>query len=253
MSKYNNIKSIPIESIPKEEIAQAISEWAEGDESLERLLWVRYKKEIKTNGCHAGTGPYIDFKDQDNLEKLIPILESAQNKVGVQILIMIDGGNPFSGPEWYKPSIGIRLDTEYKKEADAFFDDLTNSLENKSINKSHPMLRLLEYFKDKESALLLRFLHRQEDKYTFFIESRGIPKERYEYYNQLFRTVGFLEVVDYSDEIQDHHSWVIESDILDNLISKLNIATDYIINNYSLEVSQKEDEVISFIQQAMNG
>lgn len=59
MSKYNNIKSIPIDSLSKEELKTAIHEWAEGDDAMERLLWAFYNKGIKTNGCHAGTRPYI--------------------------------------------------------------------------------------------------------------------------------------------------------------------------------------------------
>ena len=70
MSKYNNMTSIPIDSIPKEEIAVAIKEWAEGDESLEKLLWCCYEKGIKTDGCHAGSHPYIAFCYSDDLDKL---------------------------------------------------------------------------------------------------------------------------------------------------------------------------------------
>ena len=67
MSKYNNIKSIPIESIPKEEIKIAIKEWAEGNKSLENLLWLCYEKNLKTSGSHAGARPFIDFKYQEGL------------------------------------------------------------------------------------------------------------------------------------------------------------------------------------------
>lgn len=44
MSKYNHIKSISIESIPPKKIKRAIKEWAEGNESLEKLLHTCYKK-----------------------------------------------------------------------------------------------------------------------------------------------------------------------------------------------------------------
>ena len=47
MSKYNHIESIPIDSIPQEELAQAIKEWAEGDEAMEKLLWACYNNGIK--------------------------------------------------------------------------------------------------------------------------------------------------------------------------------------------------------------
>ena len=128
MSKYNNMKSIPIDSIPEEEMAQAIKEWAEGDESMERLLWTCYKKGIKTSGCHAGGSPYIDFTDQENINKISGLMDVTQKIEGSQILIKVDGGNPFSGAEWHLPNILLHLQTSYKDEADAFFDKLTNSL-----------------------------------------------------------------------------------------------------------------------------
>ena len=250
MSKYNKIKSIPIETIKKEEIPQAIKEWSEGDKSLEKLLWACYNNGIKTSGCHAGSGPYIDFEYQDDFEKIIPIIETAENKVGAQILIMIDGGNPFSGPDWYKPTIGIHLDTEYKDEVDVFFDELTNSLKNENIKNNHSMLRLLEFFSDKESALSLRFMHKEEGKYTFYIESRDIPKNRYDYYKKMFSESGLIEVVNNSDNLKNRHGWKIESDNLDDVLSKLNHATNHIISNYSLDIPKSEDEIISFIMLA---
>lgn len=74
MSKYNNIKSIPIDSIPKEEIKIAIKEWAEGDESMEKLLLTCYDKGIKTSGCHAGAGSYIAFSYQEKINKISCLL-----------------------------------------------------------------------------------------------------------------------------------------------------------------------------------
>ena len=34
-SKYNHKESIPLDSIPKEELDQAIKEWSQGSESME--------------------------------------------------------------------------------------------------------------------------------------------------------------------------------------------------------------------------
>lgn len=47
MSKYNNMKSIKISSLPKEEIGQAVSEWAQGSKEMENLLWACLKMVLK--------------------------------------------------------------------------------------------------------------------------------------------------------------------------------------------------------------
>ena len=251
MSKYNHIKSIPIDSIPKEEIMQAIKEWAEGDDAMETLLLSCYNKGIKTAGCHAGARPYISFVYQDNLERLIPIFEATQKEKGSQIIIMTDGGNPFSGPEWYLPTIGVGLDTEYKEEADIYFDKLTDSLEKENSNKDHYLLRLLEFLVDKESALTMRFRHTMDDKFSFFFESSGISEERYNYYKEIFSKAGLIVEEKTENLPPDYHGWMIESDNLDDILSKLDYAADYIISNYSLDIPKSEDEILNFKSRAL--
>ena len=251
MSKYNHIKSIPIESIPKEEISQAIKEWAEGDDSMEALLWACYHKKIKTNGCHAGSGPYISFKYQENIEALIPAFEVTEKELGSQILVSPDGGNPFSGPEWHLASIGLGIDTKNKKVADIYFDKLSESIEKGSSKKEHYLLRLLEFFVGKESALAFRFTHDMNDKYSFCIESSGVSKERKEYYQDLFTKAGLTEIIKFKINPQDRRFWVIESNQLDEFLSKLDSITDFIIDNYILGLPKSEDEFYSFNNKAL--
>lgn len=251
MSKYNNIKSIPIESIPKKEITKAIKEWSEGDKSMERLLWSCYNKNIKTCGCHAGSRPYIEFKYQENIEKIIPLIEVTQEQLDSQILIMVDGGNPFSGPEWYIPSIGFGLKTEYKDEADTFFDKLTKSLEDENTNNKHFLLELLNFFLEKETSLLLRFIHQKDNKYTFYIESKSITEERYKYYNSLFTKAGLEEGINKNEDMPNSHYWKIESNEISDIINKLNSITEYITNNFSYDIPKSEDEVISLSSLAL--
>lgn len=246
MSKYNRIVSIPIERIPKRRIKKAIHQWAEGDAAMERLLLACYDRGIRTSGCHAGARPWISFNYQDNLERLIPLFEITQKEIGSQLLISIDGGNPFSGPDWYKPSLLIGTNFEYKDEADIYFDKLTSILDETNNKNNHFMLRLLEFFIGKESALLLRFKH-NEDKFVFYIESREIPNDRYEYYNQIFTKAGLTEVVNAEGFPPTMHAWKIESDKLDDILLKLDSITNYIIDNYSFDVPKSDDEIINFI------
>ena len=246
MSKYNRIVSIPVESIPKEEIKEAIHEWAEGDDAMERLLWACYEKGIKTGGCHAGAKPYIDFKYQENLNKLIPLFEVTQKVVGSQIFIVVDGGNPFSGPDWNLASIGIGIDAEYKDETDVYFDNLTNALEKESSN-THPLLDLLEFFIDKESGLLFRLRH-NEDKFIFYVESRQTSKERYNYYSKLFTKSGLIECERKFDD--GRHYWKVEDNNIESLLNKIEKIKEYIINNYSLEPEKDEEKIVNWILKA---
>lgn len=250
MSKYNHIKSIPIESIPEEEISIAIKEWAEGDDAMEKLLWACYKKGIKTSGCHAGGNPYISFKYQNNIERLIPLLEVVQKELGSQIFINIDGGNPFSGPEWDIASIAVGKFTMYQDEADPFFDKLTDSLEKDSDNKEHPMLKLLEFLQGKETSLLLRYRHIKEDNYAFYIESRQINNSRYKYYHELFSNAGLIEEQNGKGVRPLCHGWKMEADSIQDFFSKLSNIAEHIIREYSYEPPKTEDEIVGFTSRA---
>lgn len=245
MSKYNHSNSIPVDSIPNYEIAQAIKEWAEGDEAMEKLLWTCYDKNIKTDGCHAGAGPYIDFNYQDKIEELSKLIDTTQKIKGSQVMISVDGGNPFSGPEWYLPYISLGFDTEYKEEADICFDKLTECLEKESKKKNkHLLLKLLEFFIDKESGLVFRFKHTEEDKYEFYIEATFISDNRYKVYNDIFIKAGLIE--DTSKERQNMHYWKIESNNLKEISSQIESITEYLINNYSVEPPTSKKEFLSF-------
>lgn len=167
-----------------------------------------------------------------------------------QILVMVDGGNPFSGPEWYLPSIGFNIDTEYQDDADAYFEQLTDSLETTDSTKSHFLLKLLDFFFGKETALLLRFIHQSDNQYIFCIETRGIPEDRYHYYNEIFVHSGLIEGVNAKEVPSGSHFWKIESDNLDDLLLQLNSITDYIIANFSYDIPRSLDEVVSFLPRA---
>lgn len=246
MSKYNHTKSIPIDCIPKTEIARAVKEWAEGDDALERLLWACYERGIRTSGCHAGAGPYIDFNYQDKISQHSRLIEVAQKIKGSQVLLNADGGNPFSGPEWYAPGISLGFDTQYKEEADICFDRLTESLEIISKKEEkHILIKLLEFLIGKESGLLLRFRHTEEDKYEFYIEAFSLGDNKNNYYNELFTKAG-LEEVPVDKDFSSLHMWKIESDSLKDISRQMESIIDYIINNYSLKLPTSENEIYSF-------
>ena len=71
MSKYNSGASIPISSLSDEELKIAIHEWAEGNDSLESLLWKCYKNGIETQGCHSGLNSYLQIGLKSPKDKLV--------------------------------------------------------------------------------------------------------------------------------------------------------------------------------------
>ena len=108
MSKYNNIKSIPIDSLSDEELKIAMKEWAEGDDSMEALLWAFYNKGITTSGCHAGAGSYVSMDyDVDKKGEFSLIMNTVLSFPGSQILIRPDGGNPHHAPSAARRRSGL--------------------------------------------------------------------------------------------------------------------------------------------------
>jgi len=247
MSKYNRIVSIPIDSIPKEEISIAIKEWAEGDEAMERLLWTFYDKNIKTNGCHAGARPYIGFRYQKRINEVIPLFDTILTIPGSQILASIDGGNPFSGPEWHLASITLGFDTKSKQEADEYLDKLNDTLKNSNKEDlKHPIIDLLEFFLDKETGLLIRYVYTEDKKYIFTLETSKTNDKRYNYYHNIFTKAGFEEEIKVFDETYKRYYWDIKSENFNEISKKIKDAVNLIINEYSLEPDTNEKDIDRF-------
>lgn len=252
MSKYNHMHSIPIESIPKEEIAIAIKEWAEGDEAMERLLWACYENGVKTDGCHTGMCPYLGLKYTSSNDKVIKLLAACINLEESQIFISPDGGNPISGEDWYITNIGIGFETESIEKSGENFDTLSSALNNDTSLKEKELVSLLlklsDFLVDKESALKLRFNY-SENKYSFSIESTPVNEEVSIYFDKLFKEANFFEAENPVKESK-RRFWKIESDNLDDMINKLRESINYIINNYSLEPPTREEDITDLHQLA---
>ena len=248
MSKYNHQQSIPIESIPKDEIARAIKEWAEGDEAVERLLWACYNNNVKTNGSHVGARPYITFADNSDFDAISTLLETTMKIKGSQILITANAGNPFGGKDWYKPNIGIGFNVEYQDEADEIFNKLSNNLENKNnTGVANKFIDLYNFFNGKGSNLVFRFRHRDDDSCVFYVESGPIDDKRFKYYDQLIKENSF-ETSNSEMTVYDsrRHEWKIESNNLDDIITKINIFVDNFTSKFSYPAPSSEDEVLGF-------
>ena len=250
MSKYNNITSIPIESIPKEELAQAIHEWAEGDEAMERLLWSCYNHGIETSGCHAGADPFLGFYLNNETENISRILNTTNNIPFFQILLSPDGGNPFSGPNWQKPMITIGVFEETKEKADNFFNSVTDSLENQTNGEYNPLLSLFDFFKGKNSLLTFR-LRNLKDRCIFRIEMSPASKELSDFYQELFTRAGLKRsIISEEHESNGRYSWILEDTNMDMLYIKIDQARKIIEEGYSLRPPLTEDDMTSFTTKA---
>ncbi len=240
MSKYNNIISIPIEDIPEEEIEIAIKEWAEGDESMERLLWTCYRNKVKTTGCHAGSHSYIGIEyEEKNKDKIVQLLSTVINVKETRVVLSPDGGNPFGGPTWYKPNIAMGSDTEYKDEADLLFDMISDELNNneKQNTDYSSVIDLYNFLIGKYSGILIRILHTQNDEYIFSME-RHVAEEEMSNLNEFFSSAG-LTFVDDDFPIK---TWEFKTTNKEEFIENLNTISKNIINNYSLRKPESIEE-----------
>ena len=253
MSKYNNMKSIPIDSLTSDELKVAIKEWAEGDNSMERLLWTCKFKNVETMGCHAGGRPYIDICVNNSKEDIIRLINITFNKEKSQILIKPDGGNPFSGDKWFVPSITLNIETKYKDEADKYFDSLSDALLSKEkenildFELFSKIIDLHDFFIGKESCLMFRIKH-ELDNYIFYVEV--IKREKnFDYFNNLFVNAGL--VLDEDCTVKEINVWKIENSNKIEFSSALKKVIKYITDNYSLPLPIKESEVTSFTALAL--
>ena len=253
MNKYNRSISIPIESLSNEELKIAIKEWAEGDNSMETLLWTMYNLGIQTNGSHAGSHPYMSIiYDKNKIDLIKKIMNITLIAKDTQVLISTDGGNPFSGDNWYKPNILIGSNNDYKNVADMQFDMLKKGLNNEiEIDykvDTTSILNFLDFLINKYSRFLLRIEHKIDDEYYFSIE-RSVKEESDEfiYLNKFFSKIGFeLKIPPEGD----YKYWTIHEKKSDLFTERIKKVVEYIVNNYSLNSPSSFEEANDLLTKA---
>lgn len=159
MYNYNNGSSVPAKELSKEELNKAINIWSEGDKELKKLLCNSYKLGLETSSCCASS-PYISYyldddKQLDNIKKMIQLIRDEDN---IQILISPDGGNPFSGKNWYRPMITFSK-TYTQDKSESIFKKLNNYITtNEYIDDAFltALIKLSKLFFNKESAIIIR-------------------------------------------------------------------------------------------------
>ena len=253
LSKYNNMKSIMIDKLSEKELNIAIKEWAENDNSLEKLLWSCYNNGVQTSGCHVGAYSYLSIHVNDSKKEVIKLLDAFQKIKGTKIVIMPDGGNPFSGEDWYEPGLTFCFQKLYKKETDEILDSLTDTLNNKKErvikeNFFSKMLELYNFFAYKESGLSFTGYYTEEQNYKFIINLWS-KKNKFDYFNNLLSKSGLIH--ESNTENKPFESWSIETNKLEEIIDKTKYCINYIINNYNLELPNSINELTNFHEIAL--
>ena len=246
MSKYNRMASIPISSLSEQELPIAIREWAEGNMHMESLLWACYDNGVETDGCHADAFPYISFHLDSKKEGILKLLSAAENIKGTSFLVMPDGGNPLSGPDWNRPILTLRFEAQEKRETDFILKKLTlaltsNQEELNTDNLFAQLLELAHFFANKESGLDFCAFHNQDNSYSFITRAE---KLNFEYYNSLLQNAG-LQLVETPEDW-----WCNGCSMQDNeaqaLLQKSKTCIANIMQNYSLEKPTEILEEMSF-------
>ncbi len=146
-TKYNHVAPIDLDTIPKEELEQALMEFAEGSLGLEKCLREMWKNGLKTIACCAGNNdPYeiayiamaegvdiFSYLSSNLLSNDMVALESENNQVirfagfeenKEKLMLMlaedISTGKK-NNSEQVKEKIGKSINSEWKKEANIYY------------------------------------------------------------------------------------------------------------------------------------
>lgn len=249
-SKYNCSKSIPISSLSKEELKVAMKEWAEGSESLEKLLWNCYNNGIETGECHIDNGfayisLYGDSCSDEGKEKIKKMASKIQEFNNSQIFLAPNGGNPFSGPNWFRPFISFAIYDKTIEENDKVFEQMNDAINLKEPvnNKGQVFTEIydfLDFFKDKDCGLVIRAIHTKTDKYTFAME---IDKG-YQNVSKIFTKAGYT--LDKSTYDRPRKEWKIEVEDSEVLAEKIKYSKKIIFNEWDIEPLNEINENMSF-------
>lgn len=172
MYNYNNGSSVPAKELSSKELKKAINAWSEGDKDLKNLLFTSYKLDLETSSCCAGS-PYISYylDDKKQINNIKKMLQLFRDEDDIQILITPDGGNPFSGKNWYRPFITFsKKYTQNKHES--IFKILNDYILKDSFTDDDfisAIIKIADLFSGKESDISIR-LSKSFGQYVFELE-----------------------------------------------------------------------------------
>lgn len=253
-SKWNRGKSIPVSSLDDVSLREAIHEWAEGSQALEELLLICNKNGWETSGCDAGNHghpPYLDFDLENNFQKLEKIISAVWNFENGSNIRILFGGNPKSGPDWYKTVVDFS--PTKKKDAELFWQTLVNVVSSENYqpltNACKYLLKIVEFLADKESGFSLLLSNgKTADAYTLDI-SLSANMYNWKYYTEIFESVGFKTKKNTTGPMRIF--WYISATNEEDIEEVLKKTLDIFIQKWSLELPNEVSEEMNFTTMAM--
>ncbi|MBE5821488.1 MAG: hypothetical protein E7311_02730 [Clostridiales bacterium] len=249
---WNDGSSIRISELKEEQVKQAIKEWSEGSEALEKLLWNCYKNKVITTGCDSGNHnhfPYLRFLiDESAQENVKKILLATDNFAQSEILIKF-GGNPHSGPDWYKSSISVK--PIRKEDANVFFSKINCVLQKKEndINEYvELLLSLYDFFKDKLAGISI-FIIKNKNTYSISFNS-FLNKNNWDYYTKIL-SKAHLKLEKPKSPEDPFVCWKHTSEGKEEFILCLKKILEVLKENWSLKIPDKVTKDMSFNYSAL--
>ncbi|MBQ8299015.1 MAG: hypothetical protein IJX99_03980 [Clostridia bacterium] len=192
-SRWNRSVAIPTESLTLEELKEAIHEWAEGCDELEKLLWSCYNNGLKTAGCHVGKyNNYLQYYVASESKEQSARVLNATESYGNSEAFLTFGGNPISGPSWYKTNISIS--SYIPDDVGSFYASINRELEGETHVEARCfglMAEFADFFEDKMTGLYFRVTVRNHSEYRFIVESY-MNQRNWEYLDELFGSLGLV-------------------------------------------------------------
>lgn len=249
-SKWNCGKSIPIGGLSEAELKVAIPEWAEGNKTLEELLWLCHKKGVETVGCDAGDHhfAYLDVALKSDRDNLCKLLNAAVNMKRSTLMFSFNG-NPRSGPNWHEAHISIS--PHPNDDASAFFAELCTALKKpwgkKPAEAVKQLLNIADFFEDKESSFTIR-LYKSETN-MFAIECWGNSRN-WEYFTELFEAAGLHTMTNKKPNIP-LKAWGIKTKNVFELSCALRSVYENVRLKWNLPLPEKFTEDMDFNSMAL--
>ena len=247
MSKYNNMKSISISSLSEDEFLQAIKEWSEGSECMEKLLLACKSNGIETFGCHAEANPYVDIVVNNSHDKIRNMLCAVQTVPETQILIQPDGsGNIIATTDWDKPIMGFGLFKQDKQSVESFLNKLSESIigdatiSSSKIEPFEHILDFYDFFVGKEADTMFRLKY-SNGQYIFSAEPNKYRNDL-TFLNTLFKEAGLTKDINYDGPID---SWELTATTPEEFNEKMIQCKNVIMNGWSLPLPSKIVEGMS--------
>ncbi|MBQ9279700.1 MAG: hypothetical protein IJ215_01445 [Clostridia bacterium] len=250
MSIYNHGSSIPISSLTETQLKMAMTEWAEGNPHMERLLWNCYHHGVKTSGCCAHR-PYIGVRiEGSSLENLKKVINVAETYGNTSLVLFLSAANPCSGPNWYREDITISPLKGVDR--NDFLDELANALEKENDDSTeNGFVHVIEFFyflKEKDSDIIVRMTVEDTFRYTLELDYAKC-RRNVDYYSVLFPKAGLIDSVYYPPDCP-YAAWQLECTSASEFDKAIKKCLNLLKSNWKLKVRDEITSDMSFSAKA---